>query len=97
MRKSILCLAIVAAFGAVGCNTFTGAESGVRVVEYGGGGIVAPISGEAGGVAVHKWGAEKDAAVLVCRQSDKGAAMVKSGKISDGAVAALCGREVAAP
>lgn len=73
-----------------GCNTLTGADSGLRLVEYGAGGFVAPITGQAGGVAVHQWGDAAPAAVLICRRSDDGAALVRTAGITPAEVQAVC-------
>lgn len=73
-----------------GCNTITGAESGLRVANLSAGGVVSAVTGNAGGVAVHQWG--KDAAyadVLIVQRTDNGMVVVRSGAFKDAEVERL--------
>lgn len=92
MRKAVLISGVCTLLA--GCSTLTGADSGLRVVEYGAGGFIAPITGSAGGVAVHEWGADAVADVLICRRTAEGLTLVKRGNVTPDAVAAFCGAGV---
>ena len=71
-------IAVAAALTLSGCGYNTAV---IRIVEYSGGGVVAPITGEAAGIAVHQAGAEHAfAEVTVIYQGERAAVRVSAGE-----------------
>lgn len=72
MRNLIVLAALALLMAGCGYNTAV-----LRVVEYRGGGVIAPITGEAGGIAVHQAGAEHAyARVTIIYQGERAAVRV---------------------
>lgn len=86
LKKVILAVALLLV---AGCNMISGADKGIRVVEYGGG-VVAPLTGQAGGVAVHSWG-EVETESVICRKNDAGMVAVWVAGVSPATIESLCG------
>lgn len=81
--RTLIALAALAAVALLttGCGYNTAV---LRVVEYSGGGVVAPITGQAAGIAVHQAGAEHAfSRVTIIYQGERAAVRISTDQEAD--------------